>query len=85
MTSFMNPLALLDRIGLLPLSVVAIALGLAPFRPQPHLFEKLQMLTNGTLHQPVDIFDLAMHGAPVVILLVKLARMFNKSGKADAS
>lgn len=49
----------------------AIFLGLAPFVPQPHLVEKIRMLFSGTLSRPVDIFDLVMHGSPVILLLAK--------------
>lgn len=52
----------------------AILLGLAPFVPEPHLWEKLKMLAAGTLHRPIDIFDLLLHGVPVVLLLIKLIR-----------
>lgn len=69
MTRLIN---LIDRLPLLHVALVAFALGFAPFRPMPHLVEKLMMLQAGTLTQPVDIFDLAMHGAPVVLLIVKL-------------
>jgi hypothetical protein len=53
----------------------ALFLGLAPFRPEPHLWEKLKMLTAGTLVRPIDIFDLLLHATPVVLLIVKLLRM----------
>ena len=64
----------IDRIPTTPLLILALLLGLAPFVPEPHLWEKLRMLANGELHRPIDIFDLLMHGAPVVLLLIKLAR-----------
>lgn len=51
---------------------VALVLGLAPFRPQPHLVEKLRMLVEGTLHRPIDMFDLVLHGLPVLLLVLKL-------------
>lgn len=54
---------------LVPLAVV---MGLAPFRPQPHLIEKLLMLFDGTLTRPVDVFDLVLHGGPLGLLLVRL-------------
>lgn len=57
----------------LPWSYVLLAaatLGLAPFRP-PHVWEKLQMLAAGTLSRPIDIFDLALHGAPWLLLALK--------------
>lgn len=49
-----------------------ILLGLAPFLPQPHLVEKLRMLANGLLSRPVDIFDLLLHGTPLLLALGKL-------------
>jgi len=65
----------LDRIPLGFLVLAAIFLGLAPFRPEPHLWEKLKMLAAGTLTRPIDIFDLVLHGAPAVLLVLKLVRM----------
>ena len=53
------------------LIVGSVTLGLAPFQPEPHLLEKLSMLAAGTLHRPVDIFDLFMHGAFPLLLIVK--------------
>ena len=65
----------LDRIPLVVLLLVAVPLGLAPLAPEPHLWEKLKLLATGTLVRPIDVFDLLLHGVPVVVLLVKLARM----------
>lgn len=53
---------------------IALLLGLAPFQPQPHLFEKIGMLAQGTLSRPIDIFDLLLHATPIAILLVKVVR-----------
>jgi len=64
----------LDKIPTTPLAVVAILLALAPFTPEPHLWEKLKMLAAGALHKPIDIFDLLMHGIPVTLLAIKLIR-----------
>ena len=56
-----------------PLVVVAcLTLGLAPFSP-PHIVEKLRMLAGGTLVKPIDWFDLLLHGAPWLLLVVKAA------------
>jgi len=68
-------LSFLDQIPLNVLILAALALGLAPFFPEPHLWEKLKMLASGTLTRPIDIFDLVMHAAPVVLLILKLIRM----------
>ena len=68
-------MAWLDRIPLLILIPLALLLGLAPFVPEPHLWEKLTMLAAGMLVRPIDIFDLAYHGTPVLLLGLKLARL----------
>ncbi len=52
--------------------VLALTLGLAPFRP-PHVVEKLRMLSRGELVRPLDWFDLALHSAPWLLVLVKAA------------
>jgi hypothetical protein len=60
------------KIPLMPLVLIAVFLGLAPFAPEPHLWEKLKMLFAGTLVSPIDIFDLLLHGTPLGLLLLKL-------------
>ncbi len=62
----------LNKIPLLPLIIVAIALGLAPITPEPHLWQKLKMLVAGELGKPIDIFDLFLHGTPLLVLLLRL-------------
>jgi hypothetical protein len=57
------------------LVIAALLLGLAPFSPEPHVWEKLKMLASGTLVRPVDIFDLVLHASPWVLLALKLIRM----------
>jgi len=47
---------------------------LAPFRPMPHVVEKLSMLKNGTLNRPIDIFDLFFHLAPTILLGLKILK-----------
>jgi hypothetical protein len=66
--------AMLDQISWPVAIILALLLGLAPFFPEPHLWEKLKMLAAGTLTRPIDIFDLLMHAAPVALLLAKLLR-----------
>ena len=65
----------LDQIPLSILVLVALTLGLAPFFPEPHIWEKLKMLGAGNLRAPIDMFDLLMHGAPFLLLGAKLVRM----------
>jgi hypothetical protein len=64
----------LDRQPLLIFVIAALTLGLAPFVPEPHLWEKLRMLMAGSLSRPLDIFDLLLHAAPWALLLLKLYR-----------
>jgi hypothetical protein len=62
----------LDRIPYALLLPLAVVMALAPFVPEPHLWEKLKMLASGTLVRPIDIFDLFLHGAPLLLLALKL-------------
>lgn len=71
MTSFIR------RLPWVVLVLGTLTLGLAPFFPQPHLFEKIQMLINGELSRSIDIFDLFLHGAFPLLLIVKIALSFN--------
>ena len=68
----------IDRTDLRFFVLAALLLGLAPFVPEPHIWEKLKMLANGTLSKPIDIFDLLMHATPWVLLGIKLTRMSSK-------
>jgi hypothetical protein len=69
----------LDRFPLVWLMVVAGWLAVAPIVPEPHLVEKLRMLSQGTLTQALDIFDLALHTVPLVLLAIRLWRMKYKT------
>jgi hypothetical protein len=62
----------IDEIPFPMLILVCATLGLAPFVPEPHLVEKIRMLSQGELHRPIDIFDLLLHGTPWLLLLVKI-------------
>jgi hypothetical protein len=68
--------ALLDRIPYPLLILLAVFMLLAPFRPMPHVLEKLIMLKNGTLNRPVDIFDLFYHLLPTILLALKIFRTY---------
>ena len=65
----------LDGVPLSILILASLTLGLAPFSPEPHVWEKLKMLASGGLMKPLDIFDFVMHAAPFLLLLAKLLRM----------
>lgn len=68
----------LDNIPYLLLIALAVFMLLAPFKPMPHVVEKLIMLKNGTLSKPLDIFDLFYHLVPTVLLVIKIIRHVNR-------
>ena len=68
-------MAFLDQIPLNLLVIAALTLGLAPFVPEPHIWEKLKMLAAGDLSRSIDIFDLVLHATPFVLLGLKLLRI----------
>ena len=47
----------LDKIPYSILIVFSIIMLLLPFRPMPHVLEKLIMLKNGTLNKPMEYFS----------------------------
>ena len=65
---------MIDKIPYTLLMIFTVFMLLAPFRPMPHVAEKLMMLKDGTLHRPIDIFDLFYHLLPLIILLMKRYR-----------
>jgi hypothetical protein len=75
----------LDRFPLLWLAVLALWLAVAPVVPEPHLVEKLRMLSQGTLSRPLDIFDLLLHSVPLALLLLRLWRDWQRRRSGGAS
>lgn len=73
--------SLFDRLPLSILIVLCLTLGLAPFTPEPHLWEKLKMLASGGLTEPLDIFNLLLHGTPWLLLIIKLFLPANSKQK----
>ena len=71
----------IDNIPLYVLLVLCVLLGFAPFVPEPHIIEKLLMLSQGNLKKPIDIFDLLYHAAPFVLLGIKVFRMTKGGAK----
>jgi len=69
-------MAWLDQFSLTLIILACVLLGLAPFFPEPHIWEKLKMLSAGDLSRPLDIFDLVLHATPFIALILKLIRMW---------
>ncbi|MCD1627888.1 MAG: RND transporter [Paracoccaceae bacterium] len=67
-------MTIIDRISWPIVVLLCLTLGLAPFVPEPHIWEKLKMLAAGDLRRPIDIFDLVYHGLPWMLALVKAVR-----------
>jgi hypothetical protein len=81
-SGLVNMRKLFDRMPFSLLVVLCLTLGLAPFSPEPHVWEKLGMLASGELVKGIDIFDLALHGAPWLLLIGKVSVM-SKSRSGD--
>lgn len=64
----------LAKIPLGWLVALAAWMAIAPITPEPHLVEKFRMLGQGTLTRPLDIFDLCLHLAPLLLLGWRLWR-----------
>lgn len=49
--------------------IASLTLGLAPFFPEPHLWEKIKWVSAGANGmRAIDWFDLLMHGTPWIML-----------------
>ena len=58
---FSNPLVWL---------VVCLTLGLAPFSPEPHVWEKIKWVAAGAGGmRAIDWFDLFLHGSPWLMFM----------------
>ena len=77
---------MLERVRDVPwllLVAACLTLGLAPFRPEPHVVEKLRMLADGNLTAPLDAFDLVLHGTPWVLLLLRAVAAVRRPASAE--
>jgi hypothetical protein len=55
--------------------LVCLTLGLAPFTPEPHVWGKLRWVAGGAIGmQPMDWFDLVLHGFPWVLLVIAVVQ-----------
>jgi len=64
----------IDRFPMVWLVALAVWMAVAPVLPEPHLIEKLRLLSQGALTRPLDIFDLALHSVPLIVLGLRLWR-----------
>ena len=64
-------MALIDRLPWWLVIAAILTIGLAPEVPEPHVWEKLEMLWQGNLVRPIDIGDLALHATPWLLGVFK--------------
>ena len=70
-TTLMNPIVWL---------IISLTLGLAPFTPEPHLWEKIKWISAGAEGmRAIDWFDFLLHGTPWVMLVItSILKLKNK-------
>ena len=59
--------------------------GLLPFSAEPHIVGKVRWVMGGAVGmQPMDYFDLVLHGLPFVYLVYVLVKMLRESLSTNA-
>jgi len=59
--------------------------GLLPFSDEPHIVGKVRWVMGGAVGmQPMDYFDLFLHGSPFVYLAYVLIKMLKESLSPNA-
>ena len=57
----------------------ALTLGLMPYTPEPHIWEKIKWIFAGAEGmQPLDWFDFLLHATPWILLIATIFRMIIK-------
>jgi len=61
--------------------LACLTLGLAPFRPEPHILGKLRWIAGGAHGMgPMDWFDVLLHGVPWLLLIrLIILKLLNKT------
>ncbi|MEQ8473786.1 MAG: hypothetical protein RIC35_21495 [Marinoscillum sp.] len=68
-----SPKVKIKNLRLIQAGLLSVTLGLAPFVPEPHIWGKLKWLAGGAVGmQPMDWFDVVLHGAPWLFLVWQL-------------
>lgn len=63
--------------------LLCLSLGLAPFKPEPHLWGKLKWIWGGAKGMVLmDWIDLCIHGFPFVFLALSI---WHKVGRSDGN
>lgn len=60
--------------------MLALTLGLMPYTPEPHVWEKLKWIFAGAQGmQPLDWFDFFLHGTPWLLFVISLVKKLFKT------
>lgn len=71
--------------GLPLFALASLTLGLAPFFPEPHIWEKIRWIASGQMpNESIYWLDLLMHGSPWLLLILSLAARASSLGKERA-
>lgn len=67
-------------------AVASFTLGLMPFTPEPHIWEKIRWIATGQMpSESIYWLDLLMHGSPWLLLILSIAAKLSLRKKhADA-
>jgi hypothetical protein len=86
MTSARSPLSRLADLlsaGLPLFAIASLTLGLAPFFPEPHIWEKIRWVATGVpFDQSIYYVDVLLHGTPWLLLFVSLGIRLGRMKKA---
>lgn len=64
----------------------SLTLGLMPFVPEPHIVGKLRWIVGGADGmQPMDWFDVALHGMPWLWLLYTLSVVLIRESRSSGT
>ena len=72
---------ILDNLGLVPVVFFGSIFTLMPILPEPHLWQKFMMIKNNLYMAPIDWFDICMHGSAALLVIAKVVRHRQVSGK----
>lgn len=59
-----------EKSGLTGIWFMGVILALMPFFPEPHLWQKLQLLFSGYLKKPMDWVDLIFHSSGLILAAI---------------
>ena len=59
--------------------LLALAMALAPFAPEPHLLGKIRWISGGAVGMgAMDWLDVAIHGGPLLLFLFMVGRQIGE-------